>query len=124
MLTNADQITTTKKVELENLIAEEKPALIAVCEVKTKNGKQRELIEYEIIGFKLYHCHLESESGRGIAVYVHNSLVKSVQQIRPKINFEESCLLQVKLRGSDMMLFGCIYRSPTPSLHQSKTTEV
>ena len=59
MFTNADQITITKKVELENKIVEEKPALITVCEVKTKNGKQQELIEYGISGFKLYHCHLK-----------------------------------------------------------------
>ena len=29
--------------------------------------------------------------------------------------FEEACLVEIRLRGSDVLLFGCIYRSPTPT---------
>lgn len=115
LYTNVDQLTSVKKTELELKIAEEKPLIIALCEVKSKNGGIRELVEYDLNGYKLFQSNLEGVEGRGIAVYVHNSIVKSVQQIHPKIKFEESCLLEIKLRGFDTMLFGCMYRSPTPS---------
>ena len=46
-------------------------------------------------------------------MYVHNSLEKSVIEIKPDVGFEEVCLLEVRLRGGDVMLFGSIYRSPT-----------
>ena len=36
-------------------------------------------------------------------------------QIKPHLKFEEVCLLEIKLRGGDKMIFGCFYRSPTPS---------
>ena len=29
--------------------------------------------------------------------------------------FEEACLLEIKLRGGDTLLFACFYRSPTPT---------
>ena len=116
LFTNADQLTTSKMIELEHRISTEKPTFIAVSEVKHKHtNKERDMNEYNINGFTLYHCNLDKNNGRGIAVYVLNSVVKSVIQIDIGIDFAEYCLLQIKLRGNDKMLFGCIYRSPTPS---------
>ena len=43
------------------------------------------MIEYNIDGFTIYHCNLDNKGGRGIAVYVHNSVVKSVSQIKTDI---------------------------------------
>ena len=63
----------------------------------------------------MYHCNLDKGNGRGIAVYVHSSVDKSIIQVKTDIKFEEYCLLDIKLRGADMMLFGCFYRSPTLS---------
>ena len=57
--------------------------------------------------------NLENNTGRGIAVYSHCSIDKSTIQIEHKFNFEEICLLEVRLRGGDVLLFGCCYRSPT-----------
>ena len=106
MFTNADQLTSTKMVELQNRISNEKPSIIAVTEVKTKRGKDREECQFEIDGFKLFHCNLNLKRGRGIAVYVANSLVKSVVQLHLENSFDEYCLLKIMLRGSDIMLFG------------------
>ena len=60
--------------------------------------------------------NLDSKTGRRIAVYAHESLDKSIIQIKPSVSFEEACLLEVKLRGGDVLLFGCFYRSPTKSM--------
>ena len=40
---------------------------------------------------------------------------KSVSQIKPLLSVEETCLLEIRLRGGDLLLFACCYRSPTPS---------
>ena len=113
LYTNADQLTSTKKTELTNLIARERPLIIAVCEAKPKNAKERSLKDYEIPNFVLHPVNLEEAEGRGIAVYTHESISKSTIQIVPNSDFKEACLLEVRLRGGDLLLFGCLYRSPT-----------
>ena len=71
------------------------------------------MMDYEIPGYSLHTVNLSTDIGRGIAVYSHNSLDKSTIQIDPDISFEEVCLLDIRLRGGDTLLFGCCYRSPT-----------
>ena len=36
-------------------------------------------------------------------------------QIQPGLSYDEVCLLEIRLRGGDILLFGCFYRSPTPT---------
>ena len=115
LYTNADQMTTTKKSELVNLIEREQPLIVAVCEAKPKNAKERTLKDYEIPNFALHPVNLEDTNGRGISVYTHESISKSTIQIKPNSDFQEACLLEVRLRGGDILLFGCLYRSPTAS---------
>ena len=113
--TNADQMTPTKMTELIKKIEREEPLIVAVCEVKPKNAKERSLKDYEIPNFELHPINLETSEGRGIAVYTHSSIGKSTIQVIPNSSFQESCLLEVRLRGGDLLLFGCCYRSPTTS---------
>ena len=113
--TNADQLTSNKKDELMKKIEKEKPLIIAVCEVKPKSTKERSLKDYEIPNFDLHQVNLESQDGRGIAVYTHSSISKSTIQVIPNSSFQETCLLEIRLRGGDLLLFGCFYRSPTIS---------
>ena len=118
LFTNADQLTQCKKDELIKLIEVEKPMIVAVSEVKPKNAKERQQQDYEIPGFTMHPTNLKSEEGgRGVAVYTHSSIDKSVVQIKPTTCFEEACLLEIRLRGGDVLLFACMYRSPsiTPS---------
>ena len=100
---------------MKKLVERKKPLIIAVSEVKPKNNCERSLKDYEIPNFTLYPINLDTNSGRGIAVYAHKSLVKSIIQVSPDEVFEEVCLLEVRLRGGDTLLFACCYRSPTPS---------
>ena len=113
LYTNADQLTTSKMTELKKLVERKKPMIIAVCEVKPKNSSQRSVKDYEIPNFTLHPVNLYDNTGRGIAVYTHQSLDKSTIQIKSTHDFEEVCLLEIRLRGGDTMLFGCCYRSPT-----------
>ena len=37
--------------------------------------------------------------------------------------FKEACLLEIRLRGGDILLFGCFYRSPTPTSDSIENNE-
>ena len=113
MYTNADQLTHSKKDELITKIEQQKPLVIAICEVKPKNSSDRQLLDYVIPGYTMHPVNLDESFGRGVAVYTHESLDKSVIQVKLDLKFEEACIVEIRLRGGDMMCFGCIYRSPT-----------
>ena len=55
-----------------------------------------------------------SSCGRGIAIFTHTSIEKSSIQIQPELACL-ACLLEIKLRDGDTILFACFYRSPTPT---------
>ena len=113
LFTNADQFTHAKKDELQQRIVTEKPMLIAVSEVKSKNGRDMNESDYSIEGYTINPTNLEKGTGRGIIIYTHNSLDKSAIQVWVSNPFEEACLVELRLRNGDTLLFGCIYRSPT-----------
>ena len=116
LFTNADQLTKEKMSELRQRISTEKPLIVAISEVKPKtNSNNLTDQDYMIPGYTLHPINLNSEEGRGIAVYTHEAIEKSVIQINMESCFEEACLLEIRLRGGDVLLFACIYRSPTPS---------
>ena len=115
MFSNADQLTSPKMCELQTKIQQEHPMIVAICEVKPKNAvKERSEQDYQIPDNSLHPVNLSNtDQGRGIVVYTHSSLDKSIVQITSDMRFEEACLLEVGLRGGDSMLFACCYRSPT-----------
>ena len=111
----------SKKEELCNLITSDKPMIVAVSEVKPKNAREREALDYSIPVFSMYSVNIKpSEPGRGIVVFAHDSIEKSVIEIKPEIKF---VLLEVRLRGNDNLLFGCFYRSPTTSVISESNNE-
>ena len=71
MFANADQLTSSKKDELEACIKQNKPAIIAITETKPKNSiKERFLTDYEIENYIIHPVNLLStDPGRGIVVY-------------------------------------------------------
>ena len=117
LFTNGDQMNSAKFQEMQQHVDREKPLIIAICEAKPKNcTKERTIKDYQIPDYELHPVNLlNKDAGRGIAVYTHSSISKSVTQIKLDIKYEEVCLLEVRLRGGDMLLFACCYRSPTSS---------
>ena len=123
MFTNADQLTHAKKDELQQRIVTEKPMLIAVSEVKPKNGKEMTGTDYSIDGYTINPLNLDNTTGRGIIIYTHHSLDKSVVEVKVTNSFEEACLIELRLRNGDALLFGCIYRSPTRTGESAENNE-
>ena len=91
--------------------------IVAITEAKSKSKtKDRLLMDYELENYSLHPLNLQnSDRGRGIAIYPHKSLEKSVADVTTSIEFQECCLIEVRLRGGDLLLFACCYRSPTVS---------
>ena len=124
LFTNADQLTESKMTELVAKIDQEKPLIVAVSEVKMKNSSKKRAIEdYQIPNYTLHDVNLTNDTGRGIAVYIHKSIEKSAVEIKLDGKFEESCLVEIRLRGGDVMLFCCCYRSPTASDKSEENNE-
>ena len=124
LFSNADQLTKEKMSELHQRIITEKPLIIAISEMKPKrNSKNMTDQDYAIPSYTLHPINLDNEKGRGIAVYTHETIDKSVLQINLESSFEEACLLEIRLRGGDILLFGCMYRSPTPSFNSDQNNE-
>ena len=86
-------------------------------DLKLKNGKEMTESDYNLEGYTINPINLEMSpnTGRGIIIYTHNSLDKSSIQIKMESKYEEACIIELRLRGGDTLLFGCIYRSPTPT---------
>ena len=117
LFTNGDQMSAAKFLELQQHINREKPLIVAICEVKPKNSvKERTTEDFQIHDYELHPVNLHNtDPGRGVAVYTHSSISKSVTQVKLDVKFEEACLLEIRLRGGDTLLFACCYRSPTKS---------
>ena len=114
--TNAT-LTALKKQELKELVSRSQPHIIAVCEVKPKNGKERLIQDYSFDGYSVpYQTNAINRTGRGIIILVHKSLSHHVLHVNATIKYEEVCLLEIKLENNDLLIFGCIYRSPTETV--------
>ena len=113
MFTNAVHLTTSKMTELRKKIEGEKLVIVAVCEVKPKNSKERTVIDYQIPGYSLHPLNLDTGIGHGIAVYSRLSGDKSTIQIDTALSYEEACLLEIRLRGGGILQFACCYTCQT-----------
>ena len=87
--------------------------------MKLKNSRDRTMIDYEIPNYTLHSINLDKDIGRGMAVYTHLSIDKSIIDIKPGIQFEELCLLELKLPGCNTLLFG----SPTKTTTSDANNE-
>jgi len=95
------------------LINQEQPHLVAICEVKPKNGSLRPIQDYSINGYSINYTNIDKNQGRGIIIFSHHSISHLVLQITSPIKFEEACIIEVRLSGNDTLIFACLYRSPT-----------
>ena len=109
MCTNADTLTN-KMPELKAYVDHHNPWIIAITEIIPKNYRIP-VQKAEIKISNNYDIFPESipSKGRGITVQVHKNL--KAQEVLLKTKFEESLWCEVKLKGNDKLLIGCIYRS-------------
>ena len=63
-----------------------------------------------------YECYIPSFIlGRGVAIYVHDSLESVLVEPLTLSNYSESVWYSIRLANNDKLLAGCVYRSPSSS---------
>ena len=124
MYTNADQLVN-KRDDLCMAIAGQEPDIILITEVIPK--AQILPIDPALLAipgysaftsFDLGERFLGKSGARGVCIYVRDG-IKAAQVEFSKPQLTEHIWLQIKLRGADKLLVGCMYRSPSANPHQS-----
>ena len=113
--TNADSLSN-KLGELMTRIQDGKNSyeVIGITEIYPKNCRHLPgTSELQMEGYELFLSELTSFSKRGAALYINKKL-KS-EEIQFNMKFEESVWSQIRLNNNDMLLLGCIYKSPSSS---------
>ena len=112
--TNVDNSLLSKIEELQCMIDEFSFDIIAVNEIKPKNGQTPSKDTLNMNGYDLFISDFDEIDTRGVCVYVKKHL-SSTQLIPSNVNkFNDSVWVSVKdLCNSNEVLLGCIYRSGT-----------
>ena len=108
MYTNADGVLN-KREELQTLLQEFNPDIIAVTELIPKNLQNFELVEYQIPGYTLF---VNSKPERGTALYLKYSLNANECTDLNKHDFQESVWCTFNSKENLTVLVGCVYKSP------------
>ena len=113
MYTNCDSLLN-KRDELDVLICSHKPQIVLLTEILPKNSLNTpEKCEFNIVG---YECYIPSfVHGRGVAIYVHETLESVLIESLTLCNYSESVWCSIRLANNDKLLAGCVYRSPNSS---------
>lgn len=112
--TNVDNSLLSKMEELQCIVSEFSYDIIAVNEVKPKNGKIASKDTLKLDGYEFFSNDFDQGDTRGVCIYVKKHL--SATQLTPNNShqFSDSVWVCVKdSSGSNESLFGCIYRSGT-----------
>ena len=106
-------------MKLRLKLADKKPEIIMVTEVKPKNS--RFILSEAELSLENYHLitkNKDEDYGRGIAACVRKGL--RFAEVEMKSEFQESLWISIRLKNNDEMLAGCIYRSPSSSMENNK----
>ena len=112
MHTNADCLSN-KLNERKSVIGscDTHPHLIGVCEIMPQNFRFTPTTEFFLRGYSLFHSNVYAQNGRGISLYISDILTATPIVLCNE--FCESVWVTMPLTGSDKLLIGCIYHSPT-----------
>ncbi len=113
---NADNLRN-KLIELEHLIYIYNPDIVAVQEILPKNTTiEPEKQTFEIEGYELYVN--DHNWKRGVCLYIKHGI--PCNQVEIFKEYEESVWCEIKLRGSDKLLVGSVYKSPSSNADNTK----
>ena len=118
MYTNADQLPN-KRDDLLCMISDDLPDLIFITECIPK--AQVSPIDLALLDLPCYNLYTSFDAGeyglgakgaRGICVYVSTAIQAAVISLG-RYSSIEHLWIQIALQGTDRLLAGCVYRSPS-----------
>jgi len=110
-----DNSLASKIAELEIRVADQKPDIIAVTELKPKNGSVPELATLGLEGYQIFTSDLHKPDTRGSCIYIRCGLQASQIQDENTEIYADATWVGVTLHSQDKLLVGCIYRSGSPA---------
>ena len=115
LYSNIDSLLNKRRL-LDVRIAQEDPDLILLTEILPKRCKTPvEESELKINGYDLHSNISYKSCKRGVLIYSKIHLKASPSDVEELCSFEESCWCELKLKGNDRLLIGCVYRNPGSS---------
>ena len=104
--------------KLKACVENHNPLIIAITEVIPKNYRiPVQKAELKISNYDILPENISCK-GRGITIQIHKDL--KAQEISFKTDFKESIWCEVKLKGQDKLVIGCIYRSESRKSDNNK----
>ena len=90
--------------------------IVGITEVKPKNLRFAIILsEIALPEYDMFH-NIDGVNGRGTALHIHKSLKASpFLKMDTNSEYQESVWAEVSLNNNDMLLVGCVYRSPGSS---------
>lgn len=110
---NVDNSLLSKLDELKILTYEKNYDIIALNEIKPKNGSIPDIKNLQIPNYTLHTNKLDQEETRGACIYVHDKF-KSSEVILADHNFKDSISVELLGSNNSKILITCIYRSGSP----------
>ena len=102
-----------KKDEIKDLIYTENPQIVCFSEFGASKEVKDE--EINIPGYSIYRGDStdgRGGPGKGVAMYIHNSLQHSPCPQMDNSTFDYSSWCVIRLNNNDTLLVGVVYRSP------------
>ena len=109
--------------ELRTKTHEEKYDIIALNEIKPKNGHTPDSKNLQLNGYTLHTSNLQHEDARGACIYINNKF-KSSEVTIENHTFTDSVSVEVMGQNKSKILITCIYRSGTPQKAIQKDEEM
>ena len=69
--------------------------------------------EFSLEGYEIFSQNIENQEGRGIIIYIENSL--PAEEVNLNTSLKECLFVELKLINKRNLLFGCIYISDSGS---------
>ena len=111
--TNADSILN-KLNEIKMQLEENDFDILIFTETLPKNrsGMSLDKQEFQITGYNLFMYEIERYQGRGVAIYVKETINASFSP--NSYHGKTECIeVLIRLKGNDWLLVQCVYRSPS-----------
>ena len=109
-----DNSLLSKIDELKIRIHSESYDIIALNEIKPKNGHNPDLKTIQLPGYTLHACNYENEDTRGTCIYINNKFKSAEVKIQHH-NFSDSTTAEIIGKNNLKMMITCMYRSGTPA---------
>lgn len=114
LYSNLDSGLNNKRDEISHIISTYNPDILIFNEILPKQLNKKRKLSANDFNFENYDYSIPSfVNGRGVCIYHKTNLSVTDVELVNSCNFNESVWIRLKLKGTDSLLIGSVYRSPS-----------